>query len=117
MRDYLAHIAHVDQCAAYRTANEMLGVIRSNAAYRACSLVARRSFHLQFPNRGEVHSASGECADLVGNLLRRWDSASYVAYFVNTATSALSALAIAGSASGSDPFRIRRHANAGYASR
>src|SRR5215472_12876239 len=35
-------------------------------------------------------------------------------YFVNTATSALSTLAMA---KRPDPFRIRRHANAGYASR
>jgi hypothetical protein len=47
MREYLAHVAYVDQCAADRTADEMLSVIRSNAAYRACRL--GRSFHPQFP--------------------------------------------------------------------
>lgn len=51
MREYLAHIAYVDQCAADRTADEMLSVIRCNAAYWAFSLGERRSFHPQFPNR------------------------------------------------------------------
>lgn len=82
VREHLAELAYIDHRAAGRTADEMLGVIRRDAADRTCYLVSRRTgFHPQLPNPGKANSASVVAANLIRKFLTWLDFDNYLAVF------------------------------------